>query len=70
MCKKVAQITKILARFARWNLFLLMFLYLSVDAMQLVNHAVPHEKLFSQALSEMGKDGAHPTPYTTHTVVW
>ena len=33
--------------------------------MQLVNHAVPHEKLFSQALSEMGKDGAHPTPYSS-----
>ena len=47
-----------------------MVLDISVDTMQLVNHAVPHEKLFSQALSEMGKDGAHPTPYTTHTVVW
>ena len=42
-----------------------MVLGLSVDTMQLVNHAVPHEKLFSQALSEMGKDGAHPTPYSS-----
>ena len=33
--------------------------------MQLVKHTSPHEKLFSQALSEMGKDGAHPTPYTS-----
>ena len=33
--------------------------------MQLVKHAGPHEKLFSQALSEMGKDGAHPTLYTS-----
>ena len=42
-----------------------MVLGFSVDTIQLVNHAVPHEKLFSQALSEMGKDGAHPTPYSS-----